>query len=173
MWNAKFVLKLLPETPIAAEHSADIRGSPPRESASHEMSSQRRGVLSVVERGWRGARGCSLELAAQGIPVRHAIKGTLSREILAMIAPREGIRVTAAPRWRFRLQVWSILIGETLTRRLRWVMIDHERTWRELAWWCRLWGLTPVWIAEVAEAYELRVAGAPRTLAELFLDETR
>ena len=44
------------------------------------------GVLSLVERGWFGARTCSLSLNAMEIPVTHLIKGSLNADLRAMIA---------------------------------------------------------------------------------------
>lgn len=113
-------------------------------------------VLSVVERGWRGARECSLVLSAKAIPVTHLIKGYVNTELLAMIQPVPHMRIISAPRPLFRLWLWWALGWGTLTRRLRCVLIDHERTLREVSWWCRLWGLASVTIRDTDEGYDLQ-----------------
>ena len=124
-------------------------------------------ALSIVERGWRGARTCSKDLSAHGVFVRHLIKGWLSPEVCAMIQPWPRTTLISTPRWLFRAQLWWWLMGMTLSGRLRWVLIDHERTWRETAWWCRWTGITPVMIQEVGEAYALEIGGRRVTCADI------
>ena len=58
-------------------------------------------LLSVVERGWQGARECSLILARQGIRVTHLVKGRLPSGVRALIQPVQGIVLRDAPPWRF------------------------------------------------------------------------
>ena len=125
-------------------------------------------VLSVVERGWRGARDCSLTLNEMAIPVTHLIKGYLSRELRAMVQPYPHIQIVSVPRPLFRIGLWWVLVGRTLTGRLRVVLIDHERTLREASWWCRLWGVTPVTIHETDDGYTLEANKRPVALAAVF-----
>ena len=87
-------------------------------------------VLSVVERGWRGARQCSLALDAMAIPVTHLIKGYLTPELRAMVRPYPHIRLVSVPRVLFRVWLWPIVLWQTATGRLRWMHIDHERTFK-------------------------------------------
>ncbi len=138
------------------------------------MSMRKRGqatvheVLSLVERGWRGARTCSLLLSHQAIPVTHLIKGAVSPEVLAMIEPHPALSMLSVRRGLFRLTAWGLLVVKTFTGRLRWLLIDQERTLKELAWWCRVWGLTPVLIRETAEGYDCWVDGHQVSVDELF-----
>ena len=125
-------------------------------------------VLSLVERGWRGARECSLVLSRRAIPVTHLIKGAVSPEVLAMIEPHPALSMLSVRRGLFRLTAWGLLVAKTLTGRLQWLLIDQERTLTELAWWCRVWGLTPVLIQETAEGYDCWVDGRQVPLDELF-----
>ena len=132
------------------------------------MAQCRAGVLSGVERGWRGARELSLELSARAIPVTHLIKGHLTRELRAMIQSYPAIQIVSVPRPLFRVWLWGILLRQTATGRLRWLLIDHERTLREVGWWCRLTGQTPVMIHETDSGCDLQVAGQPVSKASLF-----
>ncbi|MBI3088495.1 MAG: hypothetical protein HYY91_06425 [Candidatus Omnitrophica bacterium] len=128
---------------------------------------RRREVLSVVERDWRGARECSLTLNAMAVPVTHLIKGSLSRDVRAMIRPYPLIRLVSAPRMVFRVWLWWAVVRRTVLGRVRWVLLDQERTLRELAWWCRLWRVTPVLIQDTARGYTLAVQGRPVSLGDL------
>jgi len=130
-------------------------------------------VLSVVERGWRGARECSLVLSTVGVPVTHLIKGFLNAELREMIRPYPGIRMISVPRPLFRLWLWWTLCWQTTTGRLRWVLLDHERTLREISWWCRRFGLTSVAVHETHQGYELWVGGRHMPLALAFQRERR
>lgn len=125
-------------------------------------------VLSVVERGWHGARQCSLALDAVAIPVTHLIKGYLTPELRAMIRPYPHIRVVSVPRVLFRLWLWGIVLWQTLTGRLRWILIDHERTIKEIGWWCRVVRVTPVVIQQTGQGYELWVDGLSVSFSSLF-----
>lgn len=131
------------------------------------------GVLSVVERGWRGARECSIALSARAVPVTHLIKGSLQADLRAMIHPYPGVRLVSVPRAAFRAWLWGLLVWGTMWGRLKWVLVDHERTLREVAWWCRVCGLTPVFIQETGQGYDLRRPdGGPLSLQTL-IGETR
>ncbi len=129
-------------------------------------------VLSVVEQGWRGARECSLILRTRGIAVTHLVKGSLSAEVLAMIHPDSLIRIIDVPRATFRARLWALLVWRTMTKRVRWVLVDKERTLRELGGWCRWFGLTPVFIRETTEGFELSVNRRVAKIAEVFRDHT-
>jgi len=125
-------------------------------------------VLSLVERGWRGARECSLALSQRGIPVTHLVKGWVGREVRSMIHPHPLIRVIDVPRRLFRVRLGMILLGDLLARHIRWVLIDNDRTLRQLRWWCRLFGVTLVCIRDVQAGYELTVDGRARGADEVF-----
>ena len=128
-------------------------------------------VLSVVERGWRGARECSLVLRTRGISVTHLVKGSLSADVRAMITPYPLIRVIDVPRTVFRARLWGLLAWRTMTKQVRWVLVDNERTLRELGGWCRWWGLIPVFIRETTDGFELSVNHRIAKIAEVFGNE--
>ena len=119
----------------------------------------RKEVLSVVERGWRGARECSLTLNAWAIPVTHLIKGYLSPELRAMVQPHPYIRIVSAPRVAFRIWLWGMLLWCTARGRIQWLLVDHERTLREVTWWCRMCGVILVVIHETAQGFTLELDG--------------
>lgn len=141
-----------------------------RESASRICGNQRvhGSVLSVVERGWAGARQCSLALAGRDIQVHHLIKGWLGRELRAMIVPYPHIRVRSVPRPLFRAGLWWALVTQPAVGRLRWLLIDHERTWGEVQWWCRMFRVTPLFIRDFDDRFELSSDGRIVPLADAF-----
>lgn len=130
-------------------------------------------MLSVVERGWRGARECSITLSARAVPVTHLIKGSLKTNLRAMIRPYPGVRLVCVPRIAFRAWLWGMLVWGTMLRRVKWVLVDHERTLREVAWWCRVCGVTPVFIQETAEGYDLRHPDSGPLSLETLIGEAR
>lgn len=126
-----------------------------------------RGVLSLVERGWHAAREESLHLAGKGISVEHLIKGKLGA-VKACIARHQLIRLVDVRRWLFPFAMgWRVLLG-ALTRRIRWVMCDNERTLKRIEPWCRRLGLRPVWIREKDAGYEIMVEGKATAPEEAF-----
>ena len=102
------------------------------------------------------------------IPVTHLIKGYLNREVLAMIRPYPHIQLMSVPRPLFRAWIWWWLCWWTGTGRLRWLLVDHERTLREVSWWCRAFGPIPVFIREADQGYELQVHGQRLPLTAVF-----
>lgn len=124
-------------------------------------------MLSLVEHGWQGARQCSLELRGRQVRVTHVIKGWLGADLRAIIEPHPHIRVVSAPRWAFRFLVWPLVILRTMQGRLGWILLDHDRSRRELSWWCRLFGVIPVMIQEHDGGYDLAVHGRRVSLGEL------
>lgn len=125
-------------------------------------------VLSLVERGWRGARECSLVLGQRGDRVRHLIKGTLDPEVRAMIAPAPGVVCEDVPRALFRARMWWVLVRAVMGRRLRWVLVDNPRTEREVAGICRAGGSAVIAIKGTADGYILQRGSRAVTLQEAF-----
>ena len=102
------------------------------------------------------------------IPVTHLVKGYLSADLRAMIRPVAHTRLVTVPRPLFRVALWWFLVWRTLLGRLRWLLLDHERTLREVSWWCRTFGVVPVSIRETEHGYELWVRGEQMPLAAVF-----
>ena len=155
-----------------------------------------REVLSLVEHSWAGARQCSLALGERGIAVTHLIKGRVSREELAMIAPRSvsppkaaqsatadcgpssretergvapaPIRVVSATRLWFRPRWWLMAAGLALRGRLGWCLVDHERTVRELTPLARWLGARVVEIRDHDAGYDLFIDGDAVSLNDAF-----
>ena len=139
----------------------------------HMQQPRQSHVLSVVERGWRGARECSIALSARAVPVTHLIKGSLKADLRAMIRPYPGVELISVPRAMFRAWLWGLLVWGTMLGRVRWVLVDHERTLREVAWWCRVCGLTLVFIQETAQGYDLKRPDGERISLQALIGETR
>ena len=135
------------------------------------MSSKR--VISVVERGWRGARECAAVLNQAGVPVTHLIKGWISRDVQEMIGSTPKQRVVAWPRPAFYVGLWLWLAPRVLFGRVRWVLVDHERTSRGLARWAGWRGVWPVMIQEGERGFTLWRNGVRVSLEELLAPVAR
>ena len=92
-------------------------------------------VLSLVERGWAAARECSLAAQHQGLCTVHLVKGRLSRAVHAMIAPTPYIHVLSVSRSVFWPAACALCGWLVLTRRLRTVLVDNERSMRRVRGW--------------------------------------
>lgn len=125
-------------------------------------------ALSLVERGWRGARECSLLLNARHVRVTHLIKGSLTGEVRHMIAPYPFISIHDVPRKLFPIWAWAVLLTQTLRGRLRWVLLDNERTLGRISAWCRWCRVTLVWVREYENHYELWVDGRAQAFHDTF-----
>jgi len=123
-------------------------------------------VLSLVERGWYGARICSLVLAGRGVAVTHLIRGTLGSNVRGIIQPHPRIRLIDLPRPLYVVALWaSVLVGGAL-RRIRWVLVDNEPTLRRLRRCAAFVGITPVLVREDSPGYALSVGDRVITLDE-------
>ncbi len=90
-------------------------------------------VVSLVEKGWAGARRASIPLAREGLAVRHLVKGRLRRDLLEVITPHPGMTLAGCPpRW-YRLAAWLALLWGLLQGRLAWVLVDNDRAARWVA----------------------------------------
>ncbi|MBI4341310.1 MAG: hypothetical protein HY598_03415 [Candidatus Omnitrophica bacterium] len=130
--------------------------------------SHRRGVLSLVEHGWRSARELALAAAARGVPVVHVVRGRLTPKILAVIGPRPWERFISVPRRLYRIGQWGVVCSAALGRRIRWLVVDNERTLAQLAPWCWLFRWTMILAEEVDNRCVYRIAGRERPLEEIF-----
>lgn len=124
-------------------------------------------MLSLVERGWSAARQCSLRLTAQGQPVIHLVKGRLDHSIRQLIVLQPGERFVVLPRNLFRPVAWGLIASCAIARRVRWVLVDNERTLAELSGWCRRIGIVPVLVRQHREV-ELVIDGAVREFQDAF-----
>lgn len=123
-------------------------------------------VLSLVERGWYGARICSLALAGRGVAVTHLIRGVLGPNVRGIIQPHARIRLVEVPRPLYVVALWtSVLVGGAL-RRIRWVLVDNERTLHRLQWCEAIFGVTAVLMREESPAYALSIRGRVLPLDE-------
>ncbi len=85
-------------------------------------------AVSLVEKGWAGARCLSVELSERGTRVRHLVRGTIPKEILSVITPHPGIQIQGIPVRLYRPAVWAALLLEQLLGRLRLVIVDNPKT---------------------------------------------
>ncbi len=92
-------------------------------------------AISLVEKGWAGARGLSIALSRQGVCVRHLVRGRVPLEVLQVLTPYEGITIQGfSTRW-YRWVVWGILLWNQRRARTRLVMVDNSKAME----WVRHW----------------------------------
>ncbi len=85
-------------------------------------------ALSLVEKGWSGARRLSIELSGTGIEVRHLSRGRIAPEIVAVITPYPKISIRGIPvRW-YRIAAWWTLLSWQFRPSLQAVIVDNART---------------------------------------------
>lgn len=85
-------------------------------------------ALSLVEKGWAGARRLSMELSYKGTAVRHLVKGRIAPEFLSVITPYPGISIRGIPvRW-YRIATWGTLLSWQFRPDLHAVIVDNSRT---------------------------------------------
>ena len=92
-------------------------------------------IVSLVERGWQGARECSLDPSLSDRDMVHVIKGLVPRPVIDMIVTTPSTQLACAPKWLFWLLVWALLPGLWLTGRLQAVLVDNDRSYRRLRGW--------------------------------------
>jgi len=113
-------------------------------------------VLSLVERGWRAARECSLDLREADLEYVHVVKGRLSRAVRAMAAPESGTRLLSVPKALF----WPMIVlgvgAGAWSGRLRAVLVDNLRSFRRLQGVSRMLGVLVAIVQDSAAGYELR-----------------
>ena len=93
-------------------------------------------VLSLVERGWRGARVA--ELHEPHMTVVHMAKGRVALPVRELIGLSHPVRLISCWRNLFWLVAWAGLLGLWLSGRLRAVWVDNAKSYRRLAWCCRV-----------------------------------
>ncbi|MBI4342355.1 MAG: hypothetical protein HY599_03190 [Candidatus Omnitrophica bacterium] len=87
-------------------------------------------AISLVEKGWAGARQLSIQLARRGVRVRHLVKGALSREVLEVLTPHEGMTIHGVPRRAYRPVAWLALQRGRWRGDLALVLVDNERAFQ-------------------------------------------
>ncbi len=85
-------------------------------------------AISLVEKGWAGARRLSIELSRTGVGVRHLVRGTIAPEFLSVITPYPGVSIRGIPvRW-YRIATWGTLLLWQFRPGLHAVIVDNTRT---------------------------------------------
>ena len=103
-------------------------------------------VISLVEKGWAGARQLTLRAAGQGRSIHHLVKGKLPRELIAALTPCPGMTIRGfSVRW-YRWVVWARLW--VARGRLASVLVDNERA---IAWVEKCCPGVPVFLAQESD----------------------
>ena len=118
-------------------------------------------IVSLVERGWHAARVCSLDAQRQGVCVIHLIKGTVSADVLALVAPRPHIHLISVARMWFWPAAWLLVSGLYASGRLRAVLVDNDRSLARAAGWLRGTRVLLTTVQDAPEGYALAVNQQP------------
>ena len=112
-------------------------------------------ILSLVERGWRAARECSLDIQRDGVCVLHLVKGRLDPELRWLVVREPTTRLISVARRWFWPVAWLVFLRCLSSGRLRSVLVDNERSFRRLQRWTRLTHVNLVMVREGPEGYQL------------------
>ncbi len=86
-------------------------------------------AISLVEKGWAGARRLSIGLSHKGVAVRHLVKGRIAPGFLGIITPYPEISIRGIPVQWYRLATWwTLLIWQFRQGNLHAVIVDNART---------------------------------------------
>ena len=92
-------------------------------------------VISLVEKGWSGARRAAVQLTHVGGNVHHVVRGRLPPGLDEIFISLEGVTVTGiSPRW-YRAAVWLTLLQALWRHHATVVLVDNERA----GTWVRQW----------------------------------
>jgi len=94
----------------------------------------RKRYILVCEKGWRGIRELSLDLAGKGIPSTVLIKGAASKDVQNMITGRKEIKNVFIPERIFALVLFTRIIGALILspRRKAAIFLSKEKTYKRL-----------------------------------------
>lgn len=94
------------------------------------MSARPERAISLVEKGWAGARQLTIAWARQGIRVRHLIAGRVPADLRAIITPHAGMVIAGVPRRWYRWAAWWILLTALCRGAPAAVLVDNEHAAR-------------------------------------------
>ena len=84
-------------------------------------------AISLVEKGWAGARRLSIELVQRGGSVRHVIRGRLDAELLSVLTPYPRLTIRGVPlRW-YRVAAWLELAVALAGGGPQLILVDNEK----------------------------------------------
>ena len=115
----------------------------PMHRRNHHSNLCNQYVLSLVEKGWAGARQLSIPLSRRGLRVRHLVCGALSGEVARILTPYPGMSIRGIPRQLYRVAAWLALQRGIWRKDIAAVLVDNERAFR--------------WVSQVAPALRDRL----------------
>jgi len=119
-------------------------------------------IVSLVEKGWAGARQITMSAVQAGHDVQHFVRGRLSHVLLEALTPYPRMRIRGySPSW-YRVAVWGALVRRTLTLSAPIVLVDNERAMRWVAQWFPWWRSRVIMVREPPDGpLLLTIAGQP------------
>jgi hypothetical protein len=94
-------------------------------------------ALSLVERGWRAARECSLALCGDGVATLHLVKGRIGPEVFRLVERPPGMRMAGIPYAWFWPAAYLVCQWLRASGRLHGVLVDNDRSCRRVSRWLR------------------------------------
>ena len=119
-------------------------------------------IVSFVEDGWRSARVLSLALVQQeGCRVTHYIKGRVDPSVLRIIVPYPEMQLVPVERLWFKVARRLVLVWGLARKRIALLLVDNERTFRQMFPLAQRWGVPVVLAEERWQQLFYRWNGAP------------
>ncbi|MBI4343605.1 MAG: hypothetical protein HY601_02185 [Candidatus Omnitrophica bacterium] len=107
-------------------------------------------ALSLVEKGWHGAREHTKSLPG-GWRVVHLVKGPVDPSVRRLLGLDARTRLVGIPRRWYWPVAWAMLVRWGVTRRLGALVVDNTRAQRRMRPWAAWTGATVVWPGGPAE----------------------
>ena len=96
-------------------------------SAKSSVNRRNHYTLSLVEKGWAGARRLSIVLVRRGVRVYHLVRGELRPEVLEVLTPYEGMQIRGVSRRWYSVITWVTLLRAQVRGELMLVLVDNEK----------------------------------------------
>lgn len=125
-------------------------------------------IIFLSERGWQGARTCSLELAKQGKHCQVLVKGRPPKEVRNFITQYPNIVNHFIPRQMFFMYAFLFLLFKKITGKISLVLVERPRAVKLAACFPLRTNYCHILEKDSAPFYELKTAqGRTLSLSQL------
>jgi hypothetical protein len=93
------------------------------------MHNLQKRVVCLVETGWEGIRGLTLDLVKEGIASSCIIKGKLDNEVLEMITKYNQISLKSIRRSLFKVYIFMMFLKNFLLRNTICIVMDSKKNY--------------------------------------------
>ena len=110
-------------------------------------------VVLISEVGWRGIREFALFSNRKSVPSDIIIKGKVAKEVLAIITPYRGIKISSVPRLLFIPALVAKILGSATHLKRTIFIFSKERTQKGLGFLLRLVASRSFLLIETNDGY--------------------